>query len=263
MLQSETSSEPSSASKSAELPVPPLLSRENALFLDVDGCLLELAPSPGEVSVPPWLAGLLAELSETLGQAVAVISGRSLDTIDMLLAPWCAAGAGIHGAELRLPGGDGIRPAPGGAAMIVARLRARFSDVPEVVVEDKGAAVAIHFARCPEREAECEAALLEAMRGTPGLRLQKGRCVREALPADSDKGSALRALMQHAPFEGRVPVFAGDDRTDEAAFIEVLAQQGVGIKVGPGATAAGYRLGSPKQVLLWLQASLDAMRGEA
>src|SRR5690606_20979100 len=119
MLQSETSSEPSSASKSAELPVPPLLSRENALFLDVDGCLLELAPSPGEVSVPPWLAGLLAELSETLGQAVAVISGRSLDTIDMLLAPWCAAGAGIHGAELRLPGGDGIRPAPGGAAMIV------------------------------------------------------------------------------------------------------------------------------------------------
>lgn len=246
-----------------ELPVPPLLTRDQALLLDVDGCLLELAPTPSEVSVPSWLPGLLSELDEQLGGAVAVISGRSLDVIDVLLAPWRAAGAGVHGAELRLPGTDRIRIGPRSAAPIVARLRARFVDVPDVIVEDKGAAVAVHFARCPEREAECEAALLDAMRTVSGMRMQKGHHVREAVPADSDKGTALRVLMQHAPFAGRSPVFAGDDRTDEAAFAEVNARDGVSVKVGAGPTRARYRLGTPSQVLLWLQASLSSMRGDA
>ena len=245
-----------------ELTVPPLLTRDQALFLDVDGCLLELAPSPGEVEVPPWLAGLLTDLGETLDQAVAVISGRSLAVVDTLLAPWHAAGAGVHGAEIRLPGTERIQFVQRSAAAIVARLRAQFVDAPEVLIEDKGAAVAIHFARCPEREAECEAALLDAMRVVPGMRMQAGRLVREAVPADSDKGTALRVLMQHAPFAGRTPVFAGDDRTDEAAFVEADTHRGFGVKVGAGATAAKHRLGTPNQVLLWLQASLASMRGE-
>ncbi len=259
MLQTEMST----GHVERELPVPPLLTREQALFLDVDGCLLELAPSPGEVTVPPWLAGLLTDLAETLDQAVAVISGRSLDVVDSLLTPWRSSGAGIHGAEIRLPGTDSIRMGSRSAAPIVAKLRAQFVDVPEVLIEDKGAAVAIHFARCPEREAECEKALLEAMRAVPGMRMQSGRLVREAVPADSDKGTALRVLMQHAPFAGRVPVFAGDDRTDEAAFAEARTQQGFGVKVGSGVTAAQHRLGTPNQVLLWLQASLASMRGES
>ncbi|TDU28283.1 trehalose 6-phosphatase [Panacagrimonas perspica] len=245
-----------------ELPVPPLLTRDQALFLDVDGCLIELAPTPTEVVVPPWLAGLLTDLGEALDQAVAVISGRSLDVVDSLLAPWHAAGAGVHGAELRLPGSHRIDAAPRGAARIVERLRRQFIDVPGVLIEDKGAAVAIHFARCPEREAECEAALADAMRAVPGMRMQAGRLVREALPATADKGSALRTLMEHPPFAGRVPVFAGDDRTDEAAFAEAEKQRGFGVKVGAGSTAALYRLGTPNQVLLWLQASLASMRGE-
>ncbi|MGH8519002.1 MAG: trehalose-phosphatase [Panacagrimonas sp.] len=245
-----------------ELPVPPLLTRDQALLLDVDGCLLDLAPTPNEVSVPSWLPGLLGDLEVQLDQAVAVISGRSLDVIDILLAPWRATGAGVHGAELRLPGTDRIQLAPRRAAAIVARLRARFVDVPDVIVEDKGAAVAVHFARCPEREAESEAALLEAMRAVTGMRMQKGHHVREAVPADSDKGTALRVLMQHAPFMGRPPVFAGDDRTDEAAFAEVNSMEGISVKVGRGSTEARYRLGTPSQVLLWLQASLDSMRGE-
>ena len=246
-----------------ELPVPPLLTRDHALMLDVDGCLLDLAPTPSEVSVPSWLPGLLRDLGDQLDQAVAVISGRSLDVVDILLAPWRAAGAGVHGAELRRPGTDRIQFAPRSAAAIVARLRAHFIDIPDVIVEDKGAAVAVHFARCPGREAECEAALLDAMRLASGMRMQKGHHVREAVPADSDKGTALRVLMQHAPFAGRLPVFAGDDRTDEAAFAEVNARDGISVKVGPGPTAARYRLGTPSQVLLWLQASLDSMRGDA
>lgn len=259
----DPSAAPAAATRNdRELPVPPLLTRDHALLLDVDGCLLEIAPTPNEVSVPTWLPALLSDLGDQLDQAVAVISGRSLDVIDVLLAPWRAAGAGVHGAELRLPGTDRIQLAPRNASAIVARLRARFVDVPDVIVEDKGAAVAVHFARCPEREAECEAALLDAMRGVPGMRLQKGHNVREAVPADSDKGTALGVLMQHAPFTGRMPVFAGDDRTDEAAFAEVNARDGISVKVGVGPTAARYRLGTPSQVLMWLQASLASMKGE-
>ena len=245
-----------------ELPVPPLLTRDQALFLDVDGCLLDLAPTPGEVTVPVWLAGLLSDLGDQLDQAVAVISGRSLDVVDVLLAPWRAAGAGVHGAQLRLPGSDRIERQPQDVSRIVTRLRARFAEVPEVIVEDKGAAVALHFARCPERQTECEEALLDAMRWVPGMRMQKGHHVREAVPAASDKGAALRALMRPAPFYGRTPVFAGDDRTDEAAFTEVVARGGVSVKVGRGPTGARYRLGSPSQVLSWLQASLASMRGD-
>lgn len=245
-----------------ELPVPPLLTRDQALLLDVDGCLLELAPTPSEVSVPSWLPALLTDLGDQLDQAVAVISGRSLDVVDILLAPWRAAGAGVHGAELRLPGTDRIQLAPRSASSIAARLRAHFVDVPDVIIEDKGAAVAVHFARCPEREAECEAALRNAIRTVSGMRMQKGHNVREAVHADSDKGTALRVLMQHAPFAGRTPVFAGDDRTDEAAFAEVNALDGISVKVGAGATAAHHRLGTPSQVLAWLQASLASMRGE-
>ena len=250
------------ADNDRDLPIPPLLTRDQALLLDVDGCLLDLAPTPNEVSVPTFLPGLLTDLGEQLDQALAVISGRSLEVVDVLLAPWRATGAGVHGAELRLPGTDRIQLAPRRASAIVARLRARFVDVPDVIVEDKGAAVAVHFARCPQREAECEAALLEAMRTIPGMRMQKGHHVREALPADSDKGTALGVLMQHAPFAGRSPVFAGDDRTDEAAFAEVNARDGISVKVGSGPTQAHYRLGTPGQVLQWLQASLQSMRGD-
>lgn len=247
----------------ADLPVPPLLGREHALFLDVDGCLIELAPSPGEVQVPVQLPQLLEDLGHALDGAVAVITGRSLATVDEMLAPWRAAGAGVHGAEMRLPRDRETRRPDGSLRQVVERLRERFRARPEVLVEDKGLAVAVHYARCPDMREHCEAALVEETRHLPGLRLQRGRAVLEALPADSDKGSALMSLMGFEPFSGRVPVFAGDDRTDEAAF-EVLRRQqrGIGIKVGGGATAARYRLGAPSEVRLWLEASLGVLRGE-
>lgn len=259
MLAPETTVTPAAA-----LPAPPPIGREHALFLDVDGCLIDLAPSPGEVRVAPRLPLVLSELGEELGGAVAVISGRSLGVIDQLLAPWRACGAGVHGAEIRLPCDGQTRYRGASLRPVVERLRERFGAHPDVLVEDKGMAVAVHYARCPEMQVRCEAAVLEEIRHLPDLRLQRGRAVIEALPQESDKGTALSALMRCEPFAGRIPVFAGDDRTDEAALAVLRDHpQAVGVKVGPGATAARYRLDSPTEVRGWLEASLRALRGRA
>lgn len=241
-----------------EIPLPPLLSADQALFLDVDGTLIELASSPTAVIVPPELPRLLQQLDSALQGAIAVISGRSLLVVDELLAPWKPQGAGVHGAELRLPGSSEISSINSIGAVIAPRLRESLKRYPDVLIEDKGAAVAVHFVRCPQLASECEAALNDAIRDVAGVRIQRGRCVLEALPLDAEKGSALRALMQHAPFAGRQPVFAGDDQTDEMAQTVIRSMSGVGIKVGAGATQAGHRLADPPAVLQWLQASLAA-----
>lgn len=244
------------------LPPPALLRHKQALFLDVDGSLLELAPSPFEVVIPPGLVTLLRELAVQLDDAVAVVSGRSLIVMDQLLAPWRPSGAGVHGAEVRFPRSHVVRrktPIPAGIAQ---GLRKQFALVTEVLIEDKASAVAIHFARCPERAEDCERALLEAIRGLDGLRVQRGRAVVEVVHADANKGGAVRVLMEHEPFAGRNPVFVGDDRTDEAAFAFMCSAGGTGIKVGDGATQAGRRLRDPAAVKRWLADSLAALIAE-
>lgn len=239
---------------------PPLLTADQALFLDVDGTLLELAPTPSQVAVPAGLVELLQNLEDQL-QAVALVTGRSLHGVNDLLAPWQPSGAGVHGTELRLPGSRTIRGAAPIDPAIVRALRDRFAQVPEILIEDKGTAVAVHFARCPQYADTCEEAMIEIVRATAGLRLLRGRAVVEILPLESDKGSAVRELMRHAPFAGRRPVFVGDDVTDEAAFAAVETCGGVSVKVGPGLTLASYRLAGQPQVLQWLHASLASLRG--
>lgn len=243
-----------------DLPPPLMLQPQDALLLDIDGTLLELAPSPDEVFVPQYLVTLLEQLTRSLQSAVAVISGRALDSVDALLWPLKMSGAGIHGAEVRLPGTHRVRrPAPM-LAPVAEALRERFSHVPEVLIEDKGAAVAIHYARCPERAAECEEALRQEVAGLPMVRLQPGRSVLEAVPADTNKGDALRVLMGHAQFADRRPIYLGDDRTDESAFAAAADLRGFGIKVGEGATCAPFRLASPLAVRKWLQLGLATLQ---
>lgn len=245
-----------------DLPVPPLLTREHALFLDVDGTLLELADSPSEVIVPATLAARLETLRTALDGALAVISGRSLAVIDELLQPWRATGAGVHGAELRLRQDAPLECAAANLQRVAARLRDRLREHTQILVEDKGVGVAVHYARAPELQAVCESALRDETAHLDGLRLQRGRSVLEAVPAQADKGAALMRLLADPPFQGRAPVFVGDDHTDEAAFAVLHDRpDGLGIKVGTGPTRARYRLGTPAQVLEWLDASLDALQG--
>lgn len=241
---------------------PPLLHAASALYLDFDGTLAAYAPHPDGVSVSESLPGLLLRLRGRLSGAVALVSGRPLATLDRFVGLHGFAGAGLHGLELRFQDGTTrFAGDPAAVRPLVRALRERFADDPRIVVEDKGATVALHYRRAPERAAECEAAMREIVR-SPAFELLNGHCVIEARPRGADKGKALRALARRPPFAGRPPVFVGDDVTDEDAFAIAVADGGYGVKVGPGESAARYRLAAVDGVHEWLHASLAALESE-
>jgi trehalose 6-phosphate phosphatase len=126
-----------------------------------------------------------------------------------------------------------------------------------LAIEDKGAALALHYRAVPEREAEILAFAERLSRAAaPGLRLIEGKMVVEFVPAESDKGTAISAFLAEPPFRGRRPVFVGDDATDEDGFAAVDRHAGISVRVGPsGVTAAKYRLASVTAVLAWLGGS--------
>ncbi|VXA98574.1 trehalose-6-phosphate phosphatase, biosynthetic [Luteimonas sp. 9C] len=247
------------------LPPPPALPGHAALFLDVDGCLLPFAPRPDAVSVPPALLARLIVLQQQLGGALALVSGRNLATLDQLFAPQVFAAAGLHGVERRRSGHTG---AAGDVPPALARARqaamALIESHPGALVEDKGAALGLHWRMvAPARKADTERALqafaADALIDLPGYQLQPGDHVIELRPRHADKGSAILAFLDEAPFAGRVPVFAGDDLTDEPGFRAVNAQGGISVLVGDRAgSAARFRLPDPAAVHAWLRVATDA-----
>lgn len=237
---------------------PPPLDRRSALFLDVDGTLLEIAPRPELVRVPPRLPALIARLSEQRQGALALISGRPLTQLDLLFQPWRGAAAGLHGIERRRADGmlDRILDRDSKAALdrIRPKLVALAGDASGLTVEDKGATLALHYRAVPHREPEIRAyaAVLQREEGA-SLRLIPGKMVVEFQPRSANKGLAIAAFLAEPPFLGRRPVFVGDDTTDEDGFSEVRRCGGFGIRVGhPYETAADYCLPSVEAVLAWL-----------
>ena len=131
---------------------PPLLRADAALFLDFDGTLAAYAPHPDGVTIDAGLPDLLARARERQGGALAIVTGRTLDALDALLGPPRYAAAGLHGLEWRLATGKTHRyGSPAGARRILAAVVERFGDDRRLVIEDKGAGVALHFRRAPER----------------------------------------------------------------------------------------------------------------
>ncbi|HEX9706032.1 MAG TPA: trehalose-phosphatase [Steroidobacteraceae bacterium] len=242
---------------------PPLLTAAAALYLDFDGTLAAFAPHPDGVTVDESLGTLLAGLRERLGGAVALVTGRTLASLDALIAPNRYPGAGVHGLELRLHedgATHGVEPAA--AASLARELRQRFADDPRIVIEDKGAAVALHYRRARGRADECIAAMRELVESTD-LEVITGHAVVEARPPGVDKGGALRSLSASPPFADRWPVFVGDDVTDEDGFRAAAELGGFGVKVGPGASIARYRIAAVGGVYDWLRASLAALTAES
>jgi trehalose 6-phosphate phosphatase len=242
---------------------PPPRHRDCALFIDVDGTLLEIAPQPEMVEVPPHLPMLLARLGQERGGALALISGRRLAELDRLFAPWQGAAAGLHGAERRRADGErvsrGAGPADLAAAAELDRLRPALIELarrwPGVRIEDKGATVAVHYRQAPECGDELRQSIDGLMRQSADrLRLIAGKMVLELQPRHHGKGGAIAAFMSEAAFRGRRPVFLGDDTTDEDGFAEVNRRGGVSIRVGEAgaATAASYRLPTVASALDWL-----------
>ena len=242
---------------------PPALDREAALFIDVDGTLLEIALRPELVEVPRDLPPLLQRLSVERDGALALISGRPIADLDRLFRPWQGAAAGLHGIERRRADGSpvsaGIGDADRVAAAALDRLRSQLADLarrhPAAWLEDKGRTLALHYRAVPEAGAAIrEAAERLLQECGDSVRMIAGKMVVEFQPRHHDKGRVIAAFLAEPPFHGRLPVFLGDDTTDENGFAEVNRRGGVSIRVGPpsGSTAAVYRLPSVRSVLGWL-----------
>lgn len=218
--------------------IPPL-----AVFLDFDGTLVELAPSPDAIDVPDELADEVESARRAFGGAVAVVSGRAISDLDRYL-PADLALAGGHGSERRRADGSTVALPPErseAASKIADRLGAFVGAHAGLILERKASAVALHYRLAPELHDEAVAALLGALDGTTEFGIIEGKMVVEARPVEASKGAAVRAFMQEAPFSGRFPVFIGDDLTDEDGFAAAQELGGIGVKVGDGETAARLR----------------------
>ena len=246
-------------------PPPPALEAGDGLFLDIDGTLLELAPTPSEVRVDRDLASLLPALHAALGGACALVTGRSLTDVDVLFPGLRLPAAGQHGCERRDAAGGVHLHAPDRATL--ARLRALFAAFAArhegLLLEDKGASLAVHYRQAPELASQVHRTMTAALADLPdaALRLQPGKCLVEVRPEGRDKGTAIRDFLREPPFEGRRPVFVGDDLGDEHGFAVIRRFGGISVKVGPGPTRARYRLPDVASVRAWLAALLECSPG--
>ena len=231
----------------------PCINANTALFLDFDGTLAELAPSPAEVRVAPDLVPTLWALAERLNGALAIVSGRPIDEIDAFLRPLLLPVAGVHGAQRRIPGEEVVTLAAPPLDAVVAAAEELALHHPGLIVERKRVAMALHYRLAPELEAVCLHQLVETVKRVPGLELIHGKMVVEVKPAGISKGSAIDNFMNQAPFAHRQPVFIGDDVTDESGFEVVQRRGGYGIKMGEGDTLAQHRIADPASLRLWLQ----------
>lgn len=237
----------------------PGLTPDTALFLDFDGTLVEIASRPQDVVIPPMLCRTLAALHQQLGGALALVSGRRLLDIDGFLAPLQLPAAAEHGALRR----DGQGRMSSAAATDLRQVRQAAQELvaqyPALVLEQKELALSLHYRHAPELEALCLRVMRAALAGNTGLALMQGKCVIDLRPSGVSKGTAIAAFMTEPPFAGRVPVFAGDDVTDEDGFEQVLRMGGHAIKVGAGPSLAHLRCDSVAAIADWLEASATSL----
>lgn len=229
-------------------------------FLDIDGTLLEFAARPEAVAADTGLKTLLRRLFKAAGGAVALISGRPVTDIDRVVAPLRFPAAGQHGIERRDHAGKlHIHAAP--AAHLhdaVATLERMVARSPGLVLENKGATLALHYRLAPQHAPEVLRVMRELCADLGSeFELQTGKMLIEIKPGGKDKGTAIAEFMDEVPFRGRTPVFIGDDLTDEYGFALVNSKGGHSIKVGAGPSVANWRLADAPAVRVWLETVAD------
>ena len=202
-----------------------------ALFLDLDGTLLDIAPRPDLVRVPEGFGRLLDRLAERLTGAVAIVTGRGADSARPLLDGAAVVLAAEHGAVIEAPGLPALPlPEPEPAWREEA---ARFAAAwPGVIAEQKRHGFVLHLRQNPAA-AKATAVLVASLaaRALDRFRVVPAHAAVELRPVGADKGGAVQRLMQTAPFAGRVPVFLGDDVTDEDGIAAAVSLGGVGFRV--------------------------------
>src|ERR1700690_3344910 len=257
----ENASQPGWAS--SKLAVSELAQRlsEYALLLDIDGTLLDLAPTPREVWVPPGLAETLNRLHDKTSGALALVSGRSLNDIDLIFAPAQFPAVGGHGAEMRISiGSEAVAThAPPMDQELKRRLAAIARLSPGILLEDKGYSLALHYRLAPHAEKAIYEAvsLIRADLPNAAIEILPGKCVCEIKQAGFDKASGVRELMTHEPFSGRRPVFIGDDVTDESVFAIMPDLGGLAFSVGRHAKGVAGHFDTPSDVRAWLKRLVD------
>ncbi|HKP28471.1 MAG TPA: trehalose-phosphatase [Gemmatimonadales bacterium] len=236
--------------------MPPQPDPRWAYFLDIDGTLVALAGSPDRARLEPAFRHVLERVNRSTGGAVALISGRSIRDIDRLLGGLRFPAAGQHGLERRNSSGRTSRPrvATPGLGRARDRLCEAVERHPGLLLEDKGLSLALHYRQAPRLAGYAHRLIRSLVSGLgPAFCVQRGKRVVELRPAGRDKGIAMLEFMEEPPFRGRVPVFIGDDLTDEHAFATVNGLAGWSVKVGPGPSAARWRLRDVPAVQRWLE----------
>jgi trehalose 6-phosphate phosphatase len=233
----------------------PAFAADWALFLDIDGTLLDHAERPDAARPGAAEIQLLDGLRRAAQGALALISGRSVTDIDAMFAPLALPVAGQHGIERRDAQGGVHRHAFPSQVLrgVAARIGEFAARHVGLLFEDKGHNLALHYRLAPQLEGAAQAALGEAAAQLgAGFELLRGKMVVELKPSGRDKGSAIEDFMREAPFAGRRPVFVGDDQTDEFGFGVVNRLGGHAVKVGPGPTVARHRIADAAAVRAWL-----------
>ena len=245
-------------------PVPPPVPRPDwAYFFDIDGTLVDFDDDPGGVRLDRDLRALIEALHGAAGGAVALISGRDIPDIDAMMEGVRVPAAGQHGTERRDAAGRVTRHAVRTAQLDWAhdQIAAAATKHPGLVLQHKGLTLALHYRRAP-RLAGYAHRLVRSLLPRLGKEycMQRGKRIVELKPAGKDKGAAVLEFMAEAPFRGRTAVFVGDDLTDEYGFATVNRLKGHSIKVGPGRTAARFRLRNVAAVRAWLEQAVSAPR---
>lgn len=241
-------------------PLPWPAPTELAVFLDLDGTLAPIARTPDEAHIPAVTLRLLDDLYRSGAGALAIVSGRDTPDIDRLLGPLLLPYAALHGATIRSPNGlvESVTVPQEGLAEISRSVANQMQNLPGTILERKALSVALHYRNAPQFENEVRQIASSALLDHGAdFEIQEGKMVVEIKPRGANKASAIERFMGIAPFQGRTPLFAGDDLTDEPAFRLVNAMGGLSIKVGPGETQARWRLDDPPALSAWLTSLLS------
>jgi trehalose 6-phosphate phosphatase len=231
--------------------------KKTAILLDVDGTILDIAPTPREVFASHGLRDTLDRLWRRTGGALAFVSGRPVSELDRIFSPLQLPAIGGHGAELRLLAGEPAEPSrlPALDAEVKRQLAAIAETDPGIILEDKGYSLALHFRLAPDKERVVRegAARVCAALGDASIELLPGKLVVEVKQTGVTKATAVRELMTYPPFVGRRPIFIGDDVTDLSVFAVVPDFNGISIGVGADVSGVDFCLERPADVRRWLE----------
>lgn len=221
-----------------------------ALFLDFDGVLVSLAETPDSIEVPDDLAPLLNDLHARFGGAVAIVSGRAAGVIERFLPAYEGDIVGSHGAERRISGTVESHPHSGSEEVrkIQGVVRSFAALDPDFLVEDKPCGVVLHFRRNPDLYSEAHRFMESLGSHFQEFRIQPAKMAVEIKPADVGKVASVRWLLAQQPYQGRLPIYFGDDLTDEPAMEHCIEAGGAAVKVGEGETHASHRLDTVEEV---------------